>query len=74
VPEPPEASPDRTGGLRPRVPAIAGQPFRLIGAEGAPIPRHVPDILLVTADGSAMVVDVEPLHKRDAPDIEYPDK
>jgi hypothetical protein len=53
----------------PAVIAIAGQPFRLIGADGARIRRHVPDILLVTADGGAMVVDVKSPHKRDDPDV-----
>lgn len=53
----------------PSVTAIAGQPFRLIGADGARIRRHVPDILLVTADGGAMVVDVKSPHKRDDPDV-----
>lgn len=53
----------------PSVTAIAGQPFRLIGADGARIRRHVPDVLLVTADGGATVVDVKSLHKRDDPDV-----
>lgn len=53
----------------PSVTAIAGQPFRLIGTDGARIRRHVPDILLVSADGGAMVVDVKSPHKRDAPDV-----
>jgi hypothetical protein len=53
----------------PDVTAIAGQPFRLIGADGARIRRHVPDILLVMADGGAVVVDVKSPHKRDAPDV-----
>jgi len=53
----------------PSVTAIAGQPFRLIGTDGARIRRHVPDILLVSADGGAMVVDVKSPHKRDDPDV-----
>jgi hypothetical protein len=53
----------------PSVTAIAGQPFRLIGADGSRIRRHVPDILLVRADGGAMVVDVKSPHKRDDPDV-----
>lgn len=53
----------------PSVTAIAGQPFRLIGADGARVRKHVPDVLLVTADGGATVVDVKSPHKRDDPDV-----
>jgi hypothetical protein len=53
----------------PQVTAIAGQPFRLIGADGTRIRRHVPDILLLTADGGATVVDVKSPNKRDDPDV-----
>jgi len=53
----------------PSVTAIAGQPFRLIGTDGSRIRRHVPDVLLVTADGGATVVDVKSPHKRDDPDV-----
>lgn len=53
----------------PGVTAIAAQPFRLIGADGGRIRRHVPDILLVTADGGVVVVDVKSPHKRDDPDV-----
>lgn len=53
----------------PGVTAIAGQPFRLTGADGARIRRHVPDILLLTADGGAVVVDVKRADKRDDPDV-----
>jgi len=51
------------------VTAIAGQPFRLIGTDGTRIRRHVPDILLMTADGGAVVVDVKSPHKRDDLDV-----
>jgi hypothetical protein len=54
----------------PAVTAIASQPFRLIGADGVRIRRHVPDILLVMSNGGAMVVDVKSPHKRDDPDVE----
>ncbi|MGI8309061.1 TnsA-like heteromeric transposase endonuclease subunit [Saccharopolyspora hattusasensis] len=39
--------------------ALAAQPFQLVGPDGARIRRHVPDNLLVNADGSVMVVDVK---------------
>jgi hypothetical protein len=42
-----------------RVIAIASQPFRLIGADGRRIRRHVPDILLIDVDGGVTVVDVK---------------
>src|SRR5262249_10556268 len=53
----------------PEVIAIAAQPFRLIGADGARIRRHVPDILLVDADGGVTIVDVKAPQKRDDPDV-----
>jgi hypothetical protein len=53
----------------PDVSAIVAQPFRLIGADGRRIRRHVPDILLVDDDGAVTVVDVKAPYKRDDPDI-----
>ncbi len=50
----------------PEVVAIVAQPFRLIGADGERIRRHVPDILLVDADGGVTVVDVKAPHMRPA--------
>lgn len=43
----------------PEVIAIAGQPFQLVGPDGARIRRHVPDLLLVGAGGDVTVVDVK---------------
>lgn len=53
----------------PEVTSIAGQPFRLIGPAGTRTRRHVPDILLLTADGGARVVDVKSPAKRGEPDV-----
>ena len=53
----------------PCVVAVAAQPFRLIGADGARIRRHVPDILLVDVEGGVTVVDVKAPHKREDPDV-----
>lgn len=53
----------------PDVTAIAGQPFRMIGADGARIRRHVPDVFLGMSDGGVTVVDVKSPHKRDDPDV-----
>jgi hypothetical protein len=52
----------------PGVTVIASQPFRLI-ADGSRIRRHVPDILLLTSDGGATVVDVKSPAKREDPDV-----
>jgi hypothetical protein len=54
-----------------RVTAIASQPFRLIGADGQRIRRHVPDILLVDVDGGVTVVDVKDPRKREDPDVRF---
>jgi hypothetical protein len=43
----------------PVVTGIAAQPFLLAGADGTRIRRHVPDLLLVSADGGVTVVDVK---------------
>jgi len=53
----------------PDVNAIVGQPFRLTGADGRRIRKHVPDILLVRNDGGVTVVDVKAPFKRDDPDV-----
>jgi len=53
----------------PDVVSIAAQPFRLIGVDGDRIRRHVPDILLVDADGGVTIVDVKAPHKRDDPEV-----
>lgn len=39
--------------------AIAAQPFQLVGPDGDRLRRHVPDLLLVHADGLVTVVDVK---------------
>jgi hypothetical protein len=53
----------------PDVIAIAAQPFRLIGADGERIRRHVPDILLVDVNGGVTVVDVKAPDRRNDPDV-----
>ncbi|MBL7495266.1 TnsA-like heteromeric transposase endonuclease subunit [Frankia sp. CNm7] len=50
--------------------AIAAQPFQLIGADGARIRRHVPDLLLVGADGGVTVVDVKASDRREDPGVQ----
>ena len=44
----------------PAVTAIATQPFLLSGQDGSTVRSHVPDVLLVHADGAVTVVDVKP--------------
>ena len=41
------------------VTGIAAQPFLLAGGDGGKVRRHVPDLLLMTADGGLTVVDVK---------------
>jgi hypothetical protein len=55
--------------FEPGVTAIAAQPFRLTGTDGPRIRRHVPDLLLASADGGMTVVDVKAPGKRDQPDV-----
>jgi hypothetical protein len=43
----------------PDVVAIAAQPLQLVGQDAGRIRRHVPDLLLVNADGGVTVVDVK---------------
>jgi hypothetical protein len=44
----------------PAVTAIAAQPFLLRAHAGGRVRRHVPDLFLVRADGSALLVNVKP--------------
>lgn len=53
----------------PSVVGIIGQPFRLIGADGSRIRRHVPDLLLTSASGGVTVVDVKRAELRDEPKV-----
>jgi hypothetical protein len=48
----------------PDVVGIAAQPMQLVGTDGDRTRRHVPDLLLVHADGGVTVVDVKSPHKR----------
>ncbi|MFF3154144.1 TnsA-like heteromeric transposase endonuclease subunit [Streptomyces sp. NPDC057910] len=43
--------------------SVAAQPFQLIGDDGDRRRRHVPDLLLVHADGLVTVVDVKPAER-----------
>jgi putative transposase len=54
----------------PRVVGIAGQPFQLIGADGPRIRRHVPDVLLASAEGDVRIVDVKPAHRLADPEVQ----
>jgi len=47
----------------PDVVGIAAQPFQLVGRDGAQRRRHVPDLLVVAADGAVTVVDVKPVDR-----------
>ncbi len=53
----------------PAVTAVAAQPFRLIGRDGSRVRRHVPDVLLASADGGMTVVDVKAPGKRADPGV-----
>jgi hypothetical protein len=53
----------------PGVAGIAAQPFLLAGADGTRIRRHVPDLLLLSADGGVTVVDVKAPSRMDAPAV-----
>lgn len=48
----------------PDVVGIAAQPMQLVGADGDRVRRHVPDLLLLQADGGVMVVDVKSPSRR----------
>jgi len=43
--------------------SIAAQPFQLAGGDGGRRRRHVPDLLLVHADGLVTVIDVKPARR-----------
>lgn len=53
----------------PRVVAIAAQPFLVIGGDGDRRRRHVPDFLLIDADGLVTVVNVKPPEQVDEPKV-----
>jgi hypothetical protein len=52
----------------PELAAIAAQPLRLIGPDGARIRRHVPDLLLVDRDGGVRLVDVKSRDRVERPE------
>jgi hypothetical protein len=54
----------------PAVTAIAAQPFRLAGQDGSRVRRHVPDVLLASADGGVTVVDVKASGRRADPEVQ----
>jgi hypothetical protein len=53
-----------------KIVGIAGQPFQLAGRDGDRIRRHVPDVLLLDADGGVTVVDVKPQHRLSDPKVQ----
>ncbi len=56
--------------LDPDVVAIAAQPLQLVGSDEGRIRRHVPDLLLVHADGYVTVVDVKAAAKLADPSVQ----
>lgn len=54
----------------PVVTGIAAQPFLLAGADGTRIRRHVPDLLLLSADGEVTVVDVKAPSRMSDPGVQ----
>lgn len=52
-----------------QVTAVVGQPFLMQGQDGQRLRRHVPDFLLVMADGSLLVVDVKPYERLADPKV-----
>jgi hypothetical protein len=54
----------------PDVVAIAAQPLQLVGPDAGRIRRHVPDLLLVNADGGVTVVDVKAPAKLADPSVQ----
>ena len=54
----------------PAVAGLAAQPFLLAGADGGRVRRHVPDLLLVGADGGVTVVDVKAPSRMADPAVE----
>jgi len=53
----------------PDVVGIAAQPFQVIGRDGGRLRRHVPDLLLVNANGLVTVVDVKPASRLELPKV-----
>jgi hypothetical protein len=53
--------------MDPSVRWIVAQPFRLVCEVAGKVRGHVPDFLLLTADGGVQVVDVKPLRRLDDP-------
>jgi hypothetical protein len=54
----------------PVVTGIAAQPFLLAGADGTRIRRHVPDLLLLSADGGVTVADVKAPSRMSDPGVQ----
>jgi hypothetical protein len=53
----------------PQVQRIYAQPFRLVARAGGRVRHHVPDFLLVTAAGTARLVNVKPAQRLKDPEI-----
>ena len=53
----------------PDVARLATQPLWLSGVDGVTRRRHVPDLLLLRRDGSAVLVDVKPARLLDRPEV-----
>jgi len=51
------------------VTGIVGQPFLMQGRDGPRVRRHVPDFVLLMADGSTRVVDVKPEDRLEDPKV-----
>ena len=56
--------------FEPDVVGIAAQPLQLVGPDAGRIRRHVPDLLLVNADGGVTVVDVKAPAKLADPSVQ----
>jgi hypothetical protein len=55
----------------PQVQRIYAQPFRLVAGAGGRVRHHVPDFLLVTAAGTARLVNVKPAQRLKDPEIAW---
>jgi hypothetical protein len=53
----------------PAVTGLAAQPFQLTGPDGGKDRCHVPDLLLVSSDGTVTVVDVKTVHRLQDPGV-----
>jgi TnsA endonuclease N terminal len=53
----------------PRVEQIYAQPFRLVARIGGRVRHHVPDFLLVSAAGTARLVNVKPAERLQDPQV-----